>query len=160
MAYMVNYGHFLSPTVYETYDDLIYHFWYEIADGRFDRFTIIDTYDRQPIDKEHFLNYAWNKYYARRKENYHRRLGNYEFRREPIRGTGKRKRAGYRYYRHPKTLNELKALSGVKADEELREYKIKHGRCKADIPTSWDDLGRRNINDRSWKNFRKHQWKD
>jgi len=74
----------------------------------------------------------------------------------PVPLTGKLGR--YCYRRRPKTLNIIKdALSG--RDEDEIEFNVINRRAKRRITTSWDDRGRSDWRDRSWKRHRKTQYK-
>lgn len=65
------------------------------------------------------------------------------------------------YHRHPKTTQELRELHGSRMDQrEEEEYDIPLIRAKRrGIPTAWDDQLRTGKEDRSWKRYRKTQWK-
>lgn len=86
------------------------------------------------------------KYWSRldRSKNY---LG---FRNGPVPFIGKR---GYgKYYRHPKTKQAI-----VESVYDKKYIRKKRGRRQ--LPTSWDDVCRSDYNNRSWKKFRKTQYK-
>lgn len=63
----------------------------------------------------------------------------------------------YTYYRHPKTMAAKRANGFV--DVEAGEPAPRHKQSPANIPSSWDDFGRNDFRDRSWKRHRAHQWK-
>lgn len=67
----------------------------------------------------------------------------------------------YSTYRYPKTLNETKQNCGFVNEykELVNELKIKIRKRCTKLPTSWDDDMRSDWRDKSWKRFRKHQWK-
>ena len=75
------------------------------------------------------------------------------FRNGPIPYTGGSRWWRGRYYRHPKTRQELIANS---YDSEYARGKRKKGF----LPTSWDDYGRSDHNTKNWKKYRKTQYKD
>lgn len=53
------------------------------------------------------------------------------------------------YYRHPKTLQEMKAN---------QDWHVRWRRRSHMLPTAWDDVPR-NRDDRSWKRYRKTQYR-
>lgn len=59
------------------------------------------------------------------------------------------------YYRHPKTRNEK--IQNFYFESLKKEYKIKGKKRK--LPSSWDDIRKSNSYDRSWKTYRKTQYK-
>lgn len=72
----------------------------------------------------------------------------------PVPGTG---RCGnYHYFRHPGTHN-LRRSAAFFAEEG--EVAPRAKRNAAGIPTAWDDYGRSDIGNRSWKRHRDTQWK-
>lgn len=67
------------------------------------------------------------------------------------------------YWRHPKTTAERRNAAYMVHDEEMREHniKIRGRRSFCNLPSVYDDLGRTNVNSKSWKNQkRKRQWKE
>lgn len=71
-----------------------------------------------------------------------------------IPGTGKR--GNFRFFRRPQTQN-VRRQSYFIADED---EPILNGRsAPRGLPTSWEDLPRRAYYDRSWKKFRRTQWR-
>lgn len=73
----------------------------------------------------------------------------YVFRHDVIPYTGKR--GGYRFYKHPKTLNEMKQNSGVDEKYVRGKRRVQH------IPNAWDDIHR--CVPKCWKSQRKTQYK-
>lgn len=73
----------------------------------------------------------------------------------PVRDIGRR--GSYRYYRHPETQGNRRTLSFV--DVEAGEPKPRAKQSANAQPDAWDDFGRTDSNDRSWKRQRKTQWK-
>lgn len=61
-----------------------------------------------------------------------------------------RKRASYRCYREIGTTQERRANQ----DGWCRAARRPHV-----LPNAWDDITRRDMDDRSWKRYRGHQWK-
>lgn len=82
------------------------------------------------------------------------------FRTLPVPHTRCYRGGGYSFSRRPKTLQERAQAEAH--DEELREYgiRVRPRRNKANLPNSWDDVGRTDWDDRSWKRHRKTQWKE
>lgn len=80
------------------------------------------------------------------------------FREAPVPRTGKR--GGGRYYRRMKTTQERREALGLLADAEAAEYGVKArpARNGSNLPHAWDDFPIQR-DDRSWKRFRKNQWK-
>lgn len=75
----------------------------------------------------------------------------WEFRKDPVPFTHKHKRYG-RYFRHPKTLNEMKLNNDIEYSSFVRPKRRK-------LPTLWDDYYCSNLYDRSWKRTKKKkQW--
>lgn len=73
----------------------------------------------------------------------------------PVPGTG-----GWgngHYFRHPVTLQALKAACGV--CKEDGEPSMRGNRTKSHVPSSWDDIHRSDRGIRNWKKYRKQQWK-
>lgn len=69
---------------------------------------------------------------------------------------GVRRRRGGHYFRHPKTQQERRWA------EPLPEYDEPAPRPKrnaAALPSSWDDYAVADRQDRSWKRYRRHQYK-
>ena len=65
---------------------------------------------------------------------------------------------GYGYYsRHPKTANEMKQYFASIENEPSIPLKIRGRRKPKHLPNSWDDIDRHFI--RSWKYYRKNQWR-
>jgi len=166
-------------------DELVYHFWttFFYGEAARDKIRIYDAYSRQPLSFEYFLNNFYKKLDLRRKEVAERRLGPYTFRKDPIKGTGRRSWSGC--MRHPKTKQELSQEFPTRAK---RKYTFRRGpvpliRCsrggngsyrspktkqektqeiptrlsRRSIPTSWDDVYR--DTQRCWKKYRRTQWK-
>lgn len=81
-----------------------------------------------------------------------------KFRDGPVPCTGKR--TWGHWLRHPKTTSERRVTTGHENDEDLLEYGVKiRGRRRGhNLPNAWDDIPR-SEKGRSWKNYRKHQWK-
>lgn len=65
------------------------------------------------------------------------------------------------WLRHPKTTQERRQWH--ECEELLREYgsSIHIRRCRsfAWLPEAWDDIPRQDVDDRSWKRHRDHQYK-
>lgn len=76
----------------------------------------------------------------------------------PVPGTGRR--GGYCYYRRPSTSSERRLQAAFdEARSEAREHgAVLRGR-RRQLVSSWDDISRGDVGDRSWKRFRRHQWK-
>lgn len=77
----------------------------------------------------------------------------------PVPGTGRRKRYS-RWLRRPKTIAAIRSsLSVVKEDGEP-DFRGNRKRGWSTLPTNWDDIYRDSYRDRSWKSFRKNQWRE
>lgn len=77
----------------------------------------------------------------------------------PVPGTGYKKRYG-RWLRSPRTTSAIRSsLSVVKEDGEP-EFRGNRRRGWSTLPTRWDDVYKDSYRDRSWKSFRKTQWKE
>lgn len=74
----------------------------------------------------------------------------------PVPYTGKLGR--YCYRRKPRTLSIIKDAFS-KRDEDEIEFNVINRRTKGNITTAWDDKGRSDWRDRSWKRHRKTQYK-
>lgn len=162
MAYIVKNFSYSLVTLerrYENFEEIYQAHWYDIYVGRFAQFTVLNDYDHQPVDVEQIINYAWNRHHQYRAERARERWGNYEFRRGPISGLSKRRRWFKNSHRSPKTTQERRELSHWEVDEDIHDYKIKVRKDRNELPTHWDDLYRQSRRDRSWKNYRKTQWK-
>jgi len=65
------------------------------------------------------------------------------------------RRGGGGWLRYPKTTQE-KRWSDAWADEGIR---VRPRRNKANLPDAWDDITRSDVGAKSWKRYRKHQWR-
>jgi hypothetical protein len=73
----------------------------------------------------------------------------------PVPGTGRRR--GGNAYRLPKTMRDRRDSEGILPEEgEPQPRPARRGRR---LPTSWDDMARSDYGVRSWKQYRKTQWK-
>lgn len=81
------------------------------------------------------------------------------YRSAPVPRTGKR--SGGRYYRRMKTTQEIKAALSLLADDVAVEHRIRArpSRNGRNLVQAWDDVPILR-DDRSWKRFRKTQWKE
>lgn len=81
------------------------------------------------------------------------------FRQAPVPCTGKR--GGGRYFRRMRTTQEIKAALFLLADEDAAEHGVRArpSRNGRNLVNVWDDVPIQR-DDRSWKNFRKTQWKE
>lgn len=129
---------------FETKSDVIRYFWIDFHAGKSKNIRILDAYTHQCIDIAGFVAEFNCILHERRIENARRRYGKYEFRKDPIRGTGKRKRRWRGAMKYPRTKQELSQEIATRAKR----------RC---LPTSWDDLWR--DSERNWKSQRKTQYK-
>jgi len=68
------------------------------------------------------------------------------------------KRRNYSYYRHPQTTQERRWADAW--DDEEFAPKCRATRNARTLPNCWDDFVRSNHRNRTWKHYRKHQWKD
>lgn len=83
-----------------------------------------------------------------------------EYRKDPVPRTGKGK-AGYRWFKHPKTAQEMREYYKINIEKMDTRYPI-HYRTKrtpSHLPTVWDDQTQSDWGNRSWKEFRKTQYK-
>lgn len=84
----------------------------------------------------------------------------FEFRKDPVPRTGKRRWLFGSFYKTPKTYQELR---NNYLDEDAIYYgiRIRPNRNKNYLKTAWDDRPRSDIKTReNWKKRRRHQWKD
>lgn len=85
-----------------------------------------------------------------------------ELRRQASRGSGPvpgvHRRRGGNAYRIPGTANERRANAFV--DLDSGEPPVRAARSWKSLPSTWDDLERSDYRMRSWKQYRKRQWKD
>lgn len=72
----------------------------------------------------------------------------------PVPGTGKCRRR-YRYFRSPRTFAERKASQVI----DRQEPQARASRNARNLPSNWDDIGRKDIDNRNWKRHRRHQYK-
>lgn len=70
--------------------------------------------------------------------------------------TGKRRWRFHSYYKHPKTTQEKRLAFGLIADR-LRHF-LRGKRSPKVLPNVYDDIPKHQPR-RSWKKFRKHQYK-
>lgn len=62
-------------------------------------------------------------------------------------------------YRAPGTTQELR-YSCLTPEEKAEGWKVRGSRNRRNLPNSWYDIYRSNMQVRNWKHFRRHQWKD
>lgn len=74
----------------------------------------------------------------------------------PVPGTGRRR--GGNAYRHMRTWSERR--EGCFVDFEAGERPPRSARSPSSLPTVWDDVVRSDYRNRSWKHYRKQQWKN
>lgn len=103
---------------------------------------------------------AFNQLPVRTKPRYWRG-GRYKFRQGSVEGIKCWKAGRYRGYRHIQTHQEIRENDYLNYDEDALEYDIKaRGRRRRhNLPTPWDDIRVSDYYAKSWKNYRKHQWK-
>ena len=83
----------------------------------------------------------------------------YEYRRDPVPYTSCGWAGGH-WYKHPRTMNEMRAAVALDSDDDAREYHIKPRRSRPNIPNAYWDMQRSDVRNRkSWKAHRKHQWR-
>jgi hypothetical protein len=105
---------------------------------------LVAVYEFGPIESERRNIRPYWRWY-RRDVNY---LG---FRNGPVPYTGKG--SGYNYHRNIRTTNERR--QSLSCDREYVRSKRNH----KNIPNTWDDIPRKDIHSRSWKNNKKRkQW--
>lgn len=75
----------------------------------------------------------------------------------PVPGT-RCHRGGGHCYRRPKTMNERRQAALIL--EEEGEVAPRPTRDANNLPNSWDDYWVSARDDRNWKRYRKHQWKN
>lgn len=63
-----------------------------------------------------------------------------------------------RFYRRIRTTHERRWAHAW--DDEEFAPKVRSRRNARNLPNSWDDIPRFDWRHRSWKRYRKHQWKD
>lgn len=124
-----------------------------------DYITILDSNDL--IVSYSQVNEVYNKVKTSFEEAFYNRRHKNDpaFRQGPIPLTGKKNYRGY--HRRPQTTSERRYAASVKVDEIYQEYTIKFRKKRnhKTIVNNWDDVGRADFRDRSWKTFRKTQWK-
>ena len=74
----------------------------------------------------------------------------FEYRHDPVPYTGGG--YNYNYFRRMRTTQELRYL----CDEDHYKYSRKR---RKNLPNSWDDLYRKDYDDKSWKRHRRTQYK-
>ena len=70
---------------------------------------------------------------------------------------GIRHRRGFRMFRRPKTLQELRSNSGFEADKAELPVHFEKFRLRKELPTYYDDIIRHH--EKGWKKHRRYQWK-
>lgn len=73
----------------------------------------------------------------------------------PISG---RKRKNGHYFRRPHTTQERRWAHAW--DDEEDAPRVRGRRTNHMLPNTYDDVYRSDVDDRCWKRYRKHQWKD
>lgn len=89
--------------------------------------------------------------------------GGSHYRKDVVPRTGNRRRRwGRGWYRRPHTTQERRENAYLWVDEDANDYHIEPRRREGrdHLPSSWDDVHRSDVRDRSWKTNRLHQWKD
>lgn len=80
----------------------------------------------------------------------------YRFRHDPVPLTGKR--GSYKHFRRVRTFPERREAAGLKGIKEEVAAKPRAKRTVISLPSEWDDIGRQY--QRSWKSYRRTQWKN
>ena len=62
-------------------------------------------------------------------------------------------------FRHPRTLSEMRQYFKTTCNEIDVVIKVRGRRKPKRLPTAWDDIFRSDQG-RSWKHYRKYQWKE
>lgn len=170
----------LAITQYESLDDFVRHrgyayVSYSVGDHPITHTEFLDypRFHERPrcyLTDEHGLVIPrWRvmevaeqfKYYQSPYPAWWRRYRNYtwdaerDFRKAPVPRTGGSRKGVRSYWNHPKTFQEMKANL---LDEEALEYGIRIRAKRKHLPTLWDEKLRSHFDDRSWKNFRSHQY--
>jgi hypothetical protein len=68
-------------------------------------------------------------------------------------------KASGRYFRFPRTMQELRWNKAGGRDEDLCFHKVSLSR-RSGLPTAYDDLYASSLENRNWKQFRYTRWKD
>lgn len=97
--------------------------------------------------------------YAMGEQEYRRRRKLQRLRHYSSYFSGRKRKNGGHYYRSPKTLAEARMNQCVDEDEEIFRCKARAARNYHNIPNAWDDIAAGKAQ-RSWKKFRKTQWKN
>lgn len=83
-----------------------------------------------------------------------------DFRKSPLKWSGKRRSQG-RYYRHMKTMSEIRQNVGLEEDQkDIEDFpvRVKNRKKRKNLPTLWDDIWLARRGD-GWKKYRKTQYK-
>lgn len=64
------------------------------------------------------------------------------------------RRGSYRYFRHPRTMRSRRLMRGL---HKIDRYPVR-GK-QSHLPSAWDDIGRSDAGIRSWKVYRRTQYK-
>lgn len=96
-----------------------------------------------------------------RRRRWHRNYGVHTFRRGPVQGIRNWKASGRGQHRNIHTYPEHRDNAGLTTDEDAQEYNIRpRGKRRGhNLPDQWDDLNFSDWKAKSWKNYRKFQWK-
>lgn len=78
----------------------------------------------------------------------------FEFRADSVPRIGKSRHC--HYWRHPRTTQERRWSLAWKEDGVMGRA----SRNFHNLPTTWDDIYRASYENKNWKKFRKHQWRD
>lgn len=91
---------------------------------------------------------------ARHNELFSRKGNYYTY----VPGSKRSYRHGYGF-RHPRTTYERRWADAWTDEEESPAPKIRARRNFRNLPSSWDDIPRRDWDNNNWKRFRRHQYK-
>ena len=156
---------------YDSYEEFIEQTkWVKIGDGPDDTYWGSDwSWADRDNSWKHYYN-LWAKdefgnpiskdqiYKDRRKEK-GLRYPHTIYRKDPVPGTGNR--GGYRWWKHPKTTQEMREYYKISTEEADTGYPV-HYRAKRNpshLPKVWDDKIQSDWGNHSWKEFRKTQYK-
>lgn len=160
MAYeVINFTWLTNRAVFETFEEIVRDRWYDFYSDAARNFRVRDLYDHQlvDIDKLYEVFYPMRR---RREERWRKeRFGNDKFRNGPVTQGWKRNRRKNWGYKNPRNHQERTNEAFLKFDEDLEFHKVKIRPRRGDLPQLWDESERYDKKDRSWKRYRKTQYK-
>lgn len=119
-------------------------------------------YIKNEYDERYPRDWIIRKYHEFRAKHYPRRhlfSWDYKYRDGPVPHTRKYRGGGRWGHRWFRSYNVLRNNEAVRTDEDCKEYRITVRGKQRNHPNLWDDLPVGDFYRKSWKHYRRQQWK-